>query len=250
MMKLSSDSEHGKGDKMRKSILLAAWCVIAVSVHSQVSNTANGTIDNSTHFDPSRVTLPELTLRGSVPVTFATLLRTAGISGGVATSYSGCSEGPDIPVSISAGTKLDNALSQVAANGHKAEWQLRDGVANLLPSGSPPPLLLLRVSRFEWDSTKPPAESIGQLVQAADVSRGASELRLRQTAFEGGASAVCARGDCTKKTKSQGLLHAEEDATVLTLLNHIVKSHPGAVWNYSEYRCADVTEFSLTVLAE
>ncbi len=93
-------------------------------------------------------------------------------------------------------------------------------------------------------------EVIARLRHSPEVSEEASRLGLKEAPFEGGASVICLRGDCSEKPKPAPMLETDEGATLLTILNRIVEAHNGSVWSYSEYRCGADTLFSVEVLAE
>jgi hypothetical protein len=234
---------------MRRGTLAATLCLLVTMAGAQTN--ADATAANKPRgVQPSQVILPDLELRGTVPVVFATLLREAGLSGGVALPNQDCSHGPEASITVPAGTTLDKALWQVAKSRATSEWQLRDGVANLLPAGLVPPLLQVRIKRFEWDRAAPLRETVDRLRHLPEVSEEALKLGLREAPFEGGMSQICIRGDCTQKPKPASALEVEEDTTLLNVLNRVVDAHGGAIWNYSEYRCNENTQFSLSVLAE
>ena len=235
---------------MRKHVLTATFCFLVTAAGAQ-RNANSIDADNPGQDNPSRVVVQDLQLRGTVPVMFATLVREAGLSGGVAISNRDCSHGPEGSISVPAGTSFYRALGQVAKSKAMSEGQLRGGVANLLPAYGVPPLLQVRLPRFEWDRTTPVREVIDRLRQLPEVSEEALKLGLKEAPLEGsGISAVCLGHDCGEKPKSVPILETEEDATLLTVLNRIVRAHSGAIWSYTEYHCDKHTLFSLEALAE
>ena len=234
---------------MERQIVVAALFLAAWSAGAQ-TNSGQIDIDNSTYAKRPSVVLPELQLRGPVSTTFTTLVREAGLSGGVATLNDGCSQGQEVAISLPAGTSFDKALAQVAAIKPKSEWQRRDGVANLFAAGGVPPLLKLRIHSFEWDRNAPIKEVIDRLRQLPEVSEEAIKLGLREAPIGGGTSAICLRGDCSQKPRPATEPETEQDVSLLTLLNRIVQAHSHAVWDYSEYHCDGGALFSLSALAE
>jgi hypothetical protein len=234
---------------MSRCILAAVFCLLVRVAGAQTNAEANPS-DNPSGVRRFNITLPELELRGTTPTMFAALVREAGLSGGVAISNQECSQGPEFSISVAAGTTLDKALGQVAKSGTTSKWQVRDGIANLLPVGFVPALLQVQIRRFEWDRTAPMREAIDRLRHLPEVSAEALKLGLKEAPFEGEMSQLCIRGDCSQKPKPEQALEMEEDVTLLTVLNHIARAHAGSIWNYSEYRCDQNTRFSLGVLAE
>jgi len=193
---------------------------------------------------------PELELQGTTPAVFATLIREAGFSGGIAISNEQCSRGAESSISIPAGTRFDIALGQFASSTTMFEWQLRDGVVNLFPAGSIPALLKVQIHRFEWDRAAPVSEIIARLRRLPEVSEETLKLGLEEAPIEGGANAICIRGDCRNKSQLESKIEVEKGATLLTLLNRIVWAHSGSVWIYSEYHCDKGKLFSLEESAQ
>jgi hypothetical protein len=233
---------------MSRYILVTTFCVLA-TVSGAQTIAGSAVVDNPKSVHPSSVLLPKLELRGTAQMMFAALVREAGLPGGVAVLNEECSQGPERSISVPAGTSLDAALWQVAKSRTMSEWQIQDGVANMLPAGFVPPLLRVRIHRFEWERTAPVREVIDRLRQLPEVSEAALKLGLKEAPIEGAAGSICLRG-CKEEVKSETAPELEEDATVLAVLNRIVKAHDRAIWTYSEYRCGRNTQFSLNVLAE
>ncbi len=234
---------------MEKLVAFAASVLMAWSTTAQTTaNPTNAEAPQSQK--PASVLLPELQLCGSVPTMFAMLVNQAGLSGGVATSNEGCSDGQEGTVSVPAGTNFDKAVAQVAKLRAPSKWQVRNGVANFFPGGIVPPLLLVHIRNFAWDKSTPIREVLGRLRQLPELTEEASKLGLREAPIEGGASTICIRGDCSETSKPEKIPETEEAVSLLTVLNRVVQAHNGAVWSYSEYPCDNGTLFSLNVIAE
>ena len=228
--------------------LLTAALSLLVSPAAAQTAVGDKPADELKDVQPSTVVLPALDLQGTTSVMFATLVRQVGLSGGVAVSNPECSQAPVGSISIESGMRLDKALSQVVQIRALSEWQLRDGVVDVLPA-SIPPLLLVRVHRFEWNVAAPAKEVIVHLFRFPEVSEAVAKLGLKEAPFEGGAGSICIR-DCDQKPKPETAPKIEEDVTLLTVLNRIVRAHDRAVWQYSEYRCQGGVQFSVGILAE
>ena len=67
--------------------------------------------------------------------------------------------------------------------------------------------------------------------------------------FEGGQSAICIR-DCIEGPKSKPSWKVEGDASLLTLLNRVVRAHDRAIWVYSENHCGKAKAFKIEAIAE
>jgi hypothetical protein len=207
------------------------------SAQAPVSSTSSG------------VVLPELQLRGPAPTTFATLVKEAGLSGGVAGSNQGCSRPPVRSVSVPAGTTFENAVALVAKLGSRSKWTVQGSVVVFLPNGVVPPLLRVQIQSLTWDKTLPLREVLDRIRQLPEVTEAASKLGLAEAPFEGGASTICLRGNCGEDAQPQMVVETEESVPLLTLLNRVAQVHK-AVWDYSELRCEKGTLFSLGVLPE
>src|SRR5258708_8264666 len=127
------------------------------------------------------------------------------------------------------------------------EWRLQDGVVNISPVGSMPPLLQINLHSFQWDTHASVKGLIVQLRGSAEVSQGAQELGLKRGRYGNSQSAICV-SDCTEKEPPN--LESAKDVTLLAVLNRIFRAHPGAIWIYSEHRCGNDASFTLDTLAE
>jgi hypothetical protein len=244
-MKLSN-----RGVYMGNYMLASTLCFLLAASEAQTNASRVTAGEPAGQVTAPLVIASELELRGTVPAMFASLVKEVGLAGGVAIPNQDCSHGQEGSLSVPAGTSFDKALGQVVKNKAMSKEHPRVGVANLLPAGGPPPLLLVRIRRFEWDRTAPVIEVINRLRQLPEVSEEIMRLGLREAPIEGGMSAICIQGDCSPKPKPLPVLEAEEGETLLTMLNRIVQAHKGSVWSYSEYRCGKDTLFSLDVMTD
>lgn len=193
--------------------------------------------------------LPKLELKGSIPTIFANLIHEANLSGGVADFDQPCSRSEE-SMSIPAGTNFDTALAEFGKLRSRSAWKHDDGVANLFPTGAVPQLLQVQIASFTWDDTSPISEVLTRVRRLPEVTQEVWRLGLREAPIEGGATVICIRGDCTQQPRPQPSLETEKEVPLVTLLNHIVEAHKGAVWDYEEHRCGSSTIFSLTVISE
>jgi hypothetical protein len=198
---------------------------------------------------PSAIILPDLTLNGTTLETFTEVTITSGMSGGIARVLESCTQGLQKPLHIKAGMTLSQALDAVAGNDTRSDWQTADGVVNMLPVGSLPPLLQVRIHSFKWDKNAPAAESIARLRDSLAVVERAKQLGLEMGPFEGGPSGICIR-NCSDHPKPQPAWQIETDQTLRTLLNRIVQAHQRAIWAYSENHCGNSNRFLLETIAQ
>lgn len=231
---------------MMKHFLLITIYLLIQSTGQRPS----GNVDNSsTNIKPLMVSLPDLTLSGNTLEIFTSITRAGGMSGGIARILDGCTRGPQVPLAIKGGTTLGQALDLIAGNDTRSEWHIADGVVDMVPSGPVPPLLRVQIHGFKWDKNASAADGIARLRDSAEVAERARQLGLEMGTYEGSGSAICIR-NCTKAPKSEPLWKAEEDATLLTLLNRVVQAHDRAIWAYSENHCGNTNSFLLETIAE
>jgi hypothetical protein len=228
-----------------KYILLIA---IALQVGNGQNPVGGPSLDGAATVEPSAIVLPNLTLRGTTLETFTKVVTQGGVSGGIARVLD-CSKGLEKPLQVSEGTSLKQALNTVAGNDTAADWQVTDGVINMLPLGAAvPPLLQVRIHSFQWDKTASVSETISRLVESAEVKEKAQKLGLKTAGFEGKAAAICIRNCPTSKPKA--VFVVEPEASLLTLLNRVVKAHDRSVWAYSESHCGKENTFAVETIAE
>lgn len=229
---------------------IMAWILVSLMVQAKLLVGQSKTMGTAPSQERSLITESDLTLEGTTPTMAASLIRNAGLSGGVATLHEDCSQGSVKSVSIAAGVQLGDALNRISALDTPTRWEIHDRIVNGLPVGDIPTLLEVRVGRIEWDRAASVRELIDQVKQRPEVTRKALELRLSEAPFEGGSGTLCLRGDCGSPPRPETQLETDQDITLIALLNRIVTAHKGAVWSYSEYRCADGAKFSLSALSE
>ena len=226
--------------------------LITVSFYLLGFNTprqANSTTTTVPAVAPSAVVLRELTVEGNMIIVFTTVIRDQGLSGGIVYKDQGCSYGQKRTFSINAGTTLQQALDHLAQTGEHFQWNITEGVVNMMPDGEIPPLLLMPVNTFTWDKTATARESIGRLLSLSGLKEKAAQLGLKPGIAEGGASAVCIR-NCSKEVKPEPILQVESNTKLISILDRIVSAHPGTVWAYSEHHCKDETNFGLYLVTE
>jgi hypothetical protein len=205
--------------------------------------------DAAAALDPSEVIVPEIKGEGTQLENFMRLLNTVRLSGGIVTLHDDCSQGPKTPLSITARTKLESALTDAITFGSQSRWQIQEGVVNGLPLSGPPALLNIRIVNFEWNRSASPKTVLAELHDLPEFSEAIRDLALKEGPFEGGPGVMCIRGGCPQQHTTP-TLQVEKDITLLDLLNRIVGGHRGTIWNYSEYSCSGEKQFRLGIVAE
>jgi hypothetical protein len=141
---------------------------------------------------------------------------------------------------------LAEALNVIARDA-SLTWQINDNVVNMSPLAGMPPLLRVHISSFEWDRAASLGATVGQLSSTREISSKSKELGLSAGVLEGGSAPMCIR-NCSTPTAQA--MEREENVLLVRLLNRIASDHKGAVWSYSEYRCHNETNFTLSALAQ
>jgi len=175
--------------------------------------------------------------------TFGTLIRTAGVSGGIVNLYQDCSAESKRVISIAEESPLDQAFDTLATS-IDSQWHVQNGVINMLPQGNVR-LLLIHITRFEWDKVAPLDGVLRRVSNLPEVLQGAQDLGLSPQPFEHASGVICIRNCPVEKPKPEIIV--ERDVDLLTLLNHVVAEHPGASWAYWEHhRCSNGTLFAFS----
>jgi hypothetical protein len=213
--------------------------IVTLSFGQQIS-------DHINTLDPASVRLPELKSKQTSAESFSTIIITAGVSGGMAAVYDGCSYGHRRNVSIKEGTTLSQALDQLALE-LNSKWKIDEGVVNMLPNSFVPALLQTPIHSFQWNRSKPIKEAVGQLLGLPEITQRARKLGLKEEPGGASSTGICI-SDCPKEPDP--IIEVEKDTTLLAILNHIVGSHEKAIWGYFEFHCNNETRFTLAVLAE
>ena len=112
---------------MGNYLLASTLCLLVVVSEAQTTDSPVTAGDPVGQRNPSRVIVSELQLRGTVQAMFASLVKEAGLAGGVAVANQDCSHGQEGAISVPAGTSFDTALGQFVKNKAMSEGQPRDG---------------------------------------------------------------------------------------------------------------------------
>ncbi|MCP9495953.1 MAG: hypothetical protein MSG64_16010 [Pyrinomonadaceae bacterium MAG19_C2-C3] len=132
-------------------------------------------------------------------------------------------------------SSLQGALDAVVIADPQYRWQVDEGIVNLLPSGSAPALLNLRIANFNVEAVTVD-EALGQLLATPEMRKGVGELNASSQIFRGGLGYF----DPAKPNKDRSVQKISltlENITVREVLNAIARAHGSAVWSYTELHC-------------
>ena len=115
---------------MPKPYLIATWILASLLVEAVASVGQSGTMETLPHPERSVIADSELILEGTAPTIAALLIRSAGLSGGLATLHNDCSQGATRSVSIAAGVQLGDALNRISALDTPTRWKIHDRIVN------------------------------------------------------------------------------------------------------------------------
>ncbi len=229
---------------MMKNILILSLFFVCQVASGQATSSG------STPSKLNAIISPEaLTLQGTPGQILAATTRTSGLPGGIAVLDERCSHGARATVLIPSGSSVGQALDLVGSV-ISSTWQINDGVVNMYPANGIPALLDVQISSFDWNKTASVEETVNRLVTLPSVSQKAKELGLTMAPLEGHASAICIRGNCSSQPKPTPVIVAENNASLLSILNRIVAAHDGMVWGYFESHCQNKTTYAVSIVAQ
>jgi hypothetical protein len=142
------------------------------------------------------------------------------------------------------GTTLGAVLKSLTKADPRYRWAIEDGVVNLLPKKGVPPLLKVKIKNFDVNDAPSMMYAKGVLASLPEYREAVKRLGLVQGGFAGSASFDGMGGKMSRKRPSfQVHLH---NATVLSVLNAIVRARKRGVWIYTERHCKGERVFWIT----
>jgi hypothetical protein len=138
-------------------------------------------------------------------------------------------------IQVPEGIPLGDALTRVLAWQDKYFWRETDGVVNILPRKSLPPLLETNIPYYTWRSDETPSLVVGRLQQLPEVLRRVSEMGYVDGLHNGPGLRKPPRVGAPPET-AVSQVFVRRNLTLLALLNEIARSFPSpAIWSYHEY---------------
>lgn len=177
---------------------------------------------------------------------FLYLLRGTGLRGGFV-EIAACSDFPKGRLQIKPGLTIRQAMDALVAANPSYEWELKDGVVNLMPQGGAP-LLHTRIAKFQIDATDRETEAIFQdMLRFPEVRESEASLGLQQGMSGGGLSG----GKVNPFPKEPVPIHIDlHNLSLLTAFNKIVQASPKGVWIYHETDCNGAKTFTVEVASD
>jgi hypothetical protein len=162
------------------------------------------------------------------------LLRGTGLHGGSA-EITGCSDLPKGQLQIKHGATVQQAMDELVAANPGYEWELKDGVVNLMPRGGAQ-LLGTKIAKFQMDATNWEMEAALQ-----DVLR-LPEVREREASLglKGGVHAGPRAEAVEKRPLSRQAVPVHinlQNVSLQEAFNQVVALSPDGVWIYRETDC-------------
>ncbi len=180
----------------------------------------------------------------SIQEALAGILRSAGRPGGMVVR-SGCGDPAQSPLLVGSGSSLAGALDLMTSVHPAYYWTIREGVVNILPKRDPPPVMDVRIERFEWDTTAAVYLAVSNLSQSDSVRRRLAALGAAEALQQGpGLQPVPRIVNGVAEPRPPGRRYRVEGVTLLSALNAVVASYPNAIWYYEEWHCAGRRTYS------
>jgi hypothetical protein len=177
----------------------------------------------------------------------AAILRSAGRPGGIV-ALSGCNEPSRIPIAASMGSSLASALDLLVALRPSYYWTSDQGVINVLPRGSLPSVMSVRVERFRWDATDSVHLAVSNLSQLGEVRRHLAAMgEAAGVEIGAGLQRPPRILDGVPEHRPAGRSYSVADIPLLKALNEVVASFGGSVWYYEERSCEGRITYSFSV---
>ena len=117
-----------------------------------------------------------------------------------------------------------------------------DGVINLLPEGTEPELLRVRIKEFRIDKVRVPNLVIEKLLALPEIRKKSRALKSSETLKLGGLS--------SPSDFSTPLSMHFSKVTLRDALNLIARAYGNGVWEYTEFTCHGEKKFSLDLIAQ
>ncbi len=130
---------------------------------------------------------------------------------------------------------LRDALDRIVERMPTYRWQADQGVVNLLAVAETPPLLDVRIARYEAENVEYLQAAVAELEACPEVHQALSALHLTS-------GIRILTGPAPLKAPTPFTVRCR-NVTFREALNAIVRAHGGAVWEYKERHCDGANEF-------
>jgi hypothetical protein len=171
---------------------------------------------------------------------FLISLVTAHVPGGIVTIEHCDDRQASQPTLFTSGS-LRDSLQEIVKTNPEYQWQLHDGVVNLLPTRDEPALLTVRINRLKMEDAPTIGAILGELFELPEVRDAIAKLQLSP-----GTKVVFGSGSPPREKYTVEC----RDVTVREALNAIVRAHGRAVWEYKEQRCDGKIVYTVNFIAK
>ncbi len=177
---------------------------------------------------------------------FLSVLRDTGVHGGFA-EVAGCSDLPQGSLKLKQGITLRDAMDALVAANPNYQWELEDGVVDLMPRVDVP-LLDTKIGRFQKDATDREAPAIlYELLWLPEVQAHAAQLDLKPALGQGGPGVY----DENPVQREPARIHANwQNLSLLDAFNRTVQTSRKAVWIYRETDCNRDRTYTVRVASD
>jgi hypothetical protein len=178
----------------------------------------------------------------SASLAFESLMLLSGVPGGQV-AQGGCNPESEPLVRLKASGTLKQQLASFSGPGSLLRWEVRDGVVDLLPAKGLPPLLLTRISTYDSQKAADIVTARTFLLDSPKIQDAASRLGLRQNVVVSGLGAASPRPAPPPKPLGLRL----QNATLIDVLNALVRINKHGVWIYHQTHCGTTGTFDVNI---
>jgi len=174
------------------------------------------------------------------------VLRGTGVPGGFA-EIAGCSDLPKGSLNLKQGTTVLEAMDALVAANPSYQWQLKDGVVDLIPWAGVP-LLDLTIARFQMDATDDEIPIVFQnLLRQPEVRVRETQLGLKPALRQGGPGVV----DEQPVPRRPASIHIHLlNLSLRGAFNKIVRTSSNVIWMYREIDCNGNRTYTVEVTSD
>jgi hypothetical protein len=211
--------------------VISGLLVFATVIYSYQQGTAlNNLLDR-------QVNAPNLEEVTASQAALNTLI-SAGAPGGIATSLD-CST-PETYTFKPSNSSLRAVLESIVSTDTQYEWEIKDGVINVIPRSGEPQFLSTHIPKLKIKE-ETINEALSKLLEIPEVRQLLPSLGRRY--IQTGVYPFNSDGSPPKEAKKISV--SLKDVTVREALNAIARKHGSVVWMFTQKRCGEAGFFSI-----
>jgi hypothetical protein len=177
---------------------------------------------------------------------FLDLLRGTGVHGGFV-EVAGCSDLPEGHLDVKQGVTVGEAMDALVAANPSYQWEVKDGVVNLMPLGGVP-LLSTRIAKFQMNTTdRDIGVALQEVLKLPEARESRTALGLKDGIHHGFAEAV---EEHPMPLQPVPVLINVQDVSLREAFNKIVQASPNRVWVYRETDCGGAKTFTVEAASD